>query len=286
MLIDLQLHSTNSDGYLTPTDLALFCKKRGVKAASLTDHNTVSGQEEFRRACKQHKIKVIPGMEMYVKMKNYRLNLLWYNFDIEDPEIHELLRESQNRRRVNVRHALERLVRRQYVADVNVILDRHNHYIPINHIIDSFYELNKQRIQRELGKKNIIEREIISYYFRNPDKTMMRESYTDIKRILKIRKKVGGQLVLAHPCKFRWIKEQTVELLKKVGLDGLEVLTPHHSWDAISYLQAITGQHKLIMTGGSDFHRFEEAKWYRIKSSWDYFAVDSKLLPGVQEIIG
>ena len=57
MLIDLQLHSTCSDGYLTPSEVAKTCRERGVKVASLTDHNTVSGQEEFARACKELKIK-------------------------------------------------------------------------------------------------------------------------------------------------------------------------------------------------------------------------------------
>ncbi len=46
MLIDLQLHSTYSDGRLTPTEAAKFAVSNNVKVASLTDHNTVGG---FRR---------------------------------------------------------------------------------------------------------------------------------------------------------------------------------------------------------------------------------------------
>jgi len=285
MLIDLQLHSTCSDGYLTPSEVAKTCRERGVKVASLTDHNTVSGQEEFARACKELKIKAVPGIELYVTLGHKHLNLLWYHFDVNDPELHNLLRDSQNRRRAGVRRALERLVNKGYLLDINALLDKQNHYIPINHVIDSFYALNKKRVQRELGKKNILETEIIRNYFRKTEKTKMHESYLDIKRVLKIKRRVGGQLILAHPCMFSWIKENTIQQLAQSGLNGLEVLSPHHSWEAVSYLQALADQYKLIMTGGSDFHRFEEQPWYNIKSAWDYFEIESKLLKEVEKII-
>ncbi|MFH1326462.1 MAG: PHP domain-containing protein [Candidatus Falkowbacteria bacterium] len=285
MLIDLQLHSINSDGYLTPLEIAKQCKQRNLKVASLTDHHTVSGQEEFKRACQQFKIKAIPGMELYVKLGNRHLNMLWYNFDVDNPELHKLLRDSQNRRRVATRKALEKLTQQRYVLDINSILDSHNHYIPINRAIDSFYALNKKRIQQELSRKNIIETEIIRHYFRNSQKTRMHESYISIERVIKLKKKIGGQLILAHPCKFIWIQEKIIRKLRIMGLDGLEVLSPHHSWEAVSYLQAIASQYKLIMTGGSDFHRFEKADWYKIKSSWSYFEIESKLLNRISEII-
>ncbi len=72
MLIDLQLHSTYSDGYLTPTELVDFVGRCNVKVASLTDHNTVGGLEEFKAAAKRKKIKVINGMEIYVKFNNHK----------------------------------------------------------------------------------------------------------------------------------------------------------------------------------------------------------------------
>ena len=166
------------------------------------------------------------------------------------------------------------------------IVDACNHYLPVNRIIDSFLALNKERIQKELNKKNILETEIIRAYFRNPQKTRLHESYIDISRVTKLKQKIGGQLVLAHPCLFHWVEEKIIRQLKSFGLDGVEVLSPHHSWEAISYLQAIADRHKLIMTGGSDFHRYEEQDWYAIKSSWSYFSIHSTLLSGVKKIIG
>jgi len=285
MLIDLQLHSINSDGYLDPTQVAGLCNDRGLKVVSLTDHNTVSGQEEFKRACKQFGIKTIPGMELYVTLKNRHLNLLWYNFDIDHPELHKILRETQNRRKSNARRVLQKLANKGYVMDINAVLDQHNHYLPINHIVDSFARLNKEKIKKEFGRKYVTSTEIIRHYFRSQNKVKLHESYINIERVFKLRKKVGGQLILCHPCRFHRIERDVLEKLTKMGLDGIETLSPHHSWNAISYLQALAEQYKLIMTGGSDFHLFEKDEYFKIRSSWDYFTIDSKMLKDISKII-
>jgi len=141
MLIDLQLHSTYSDGYLTPTELVKFIASKGVKVASLTDHNTVGGLDEFRQACRKYKIKPIVGLELYVKMGAKRFNLLWYNFDDKNPYLHEILRASQARRKNQVRLILKKLVKRGFKIKVDKILDKYNHYVPINHIANEIYFL-------------------------------------------------------------------------------------------------------------------------------------------------
>ena len=135
MLIDLQLHSTYSDGYLTPTELADFLLKNKVEVASLTDHNTVGGLDEFKLACRKNGIKPIAGMEIYVKLNHKKFNLLWYNFDDKNPGLHKLLRLSQVRRRNQIRRALIKLKKLGLIINENKILDKYGHYISLNHII-------------------------------------------------------------------------------------------------------------------------------------------------------
>ena len=45
-MIDLHLHSTHSDGTMTPSELVDRAAEIGLKAISLTDHDTVSGTDE------------------------------------------------------------------------------------------------------------------------------------------------------------------------------------------------------------------------------------------------
>lgn len=287
MLIDLQLHSTYSDGNLTPTELVKFMAEYGIKIASLTDHNTVGGVQEFREACKKYKIKPITGVEFYVKYKNHRFNMLWYNFDAKNPELHKLFRDSQIRRKKQVRRVLEKFLKMGFVIDVEKILDKYTHYVPLNGIIRDIRSVpaNLTKMKKECECQTPTESEIIKHYFRNPRVSVLQESYISLERILKHKKQIGGQLILNHPGKHRFVDEKLMGKLKKMGVDGVELLSPHHSYGAIIHIQHLARSFDFIETGGSDFHRSEDEN-YLLEKSWDYFRIDSELLRGVKKIIG
>lgn len=285
MLIDLQLHSTYSDGYLTPTEVVKMIAKKGVKVAALTDHNTVSGVDEFKRACKEYGVKAIVGLELYVKMGSKRFNMLWFNFDRKDSGLHKMLRNSQIRRRSRVRAILSKLNSLGFKISVDSILDQYNHYVPDNRIIDDIMKVrtNREKVRRELGP-HAREEEIIRSYFYNQKIGRLHESYIDIQQVLTLRKKIGGQLILNHPGKYNHMEKHFLQSLKVLGIDGIEVLSPHHSIGAVMYAQHMARKLGFIMTGGSDFHK-PEGNEAPIRDSWDYFRIDSKHLVGLEKII-
>ena len=287
MRIDLQVHSNYSDGYLSPSELVNFLAKQKVKVAALTDHNTVSGLEEFRAAARKAGIKPINGLELYARLNGRRFNILWYNFDPTRPELHDQLRESQFRRRRKFRRILEHLIRHGFKIKIDKTLDKYNHYVPINRIIDELLAVreNVYKIKKELNNDNPREEEIIKHYFYNRKFEILRESYINIERILRLRKRIGGQIVLCHPAKHQYIRKDLWVKLKKLGLDGVEVLSPHHSYNSIMQIQSLARELNFIETGGSDFHRFEG--WgFPIQYAGQYFTIDSDKLKGVNKIIG
>lgn len=287
MKIDLQLHSTYSDGYLTPTELAKQMNGLGVKAAALTDHNTVSGLGEFRKACAHYKIKVIPGLELYAKISSKRFNLLWYNYDPSHPALHDMLRESQIRRRQRIRRIMMRLADRGYKLDADKILDKYNHYVPINHVVEDIISQpgNMSRIKKDFELFAPREEDMIKKLFFDKEIGVLHESNINAEKIFALRKKIGGQLIYCHPGKYNMPTIELLTRLKKLGLDGLEILSPHHTYGAIVYLQDIATRLNLITTGGSDFHRLEGSA-HPIQHSGQYFAIDSNLLKGINKIIG
>lgn len=287
MLIDLQLHSTYSDGYLTPSQLADFLSANNIKIAALTDHNTVGGLDEFKLACQNKKIKTINGLELYVKAGHKKFNLLWYNFDQRDPELHNLLRTSQTRRRRQIRKGLIKLQRRGWQIDPSRLLDKFNHYLPLNHLIDRIFEIpaNKKIIIGKLNLANPSQDEILVNIFKNSAFAKINESYIGLKQIIKLRKKARGQLILNHPGKHNQLNRKFIATVKALGLDGLEVISPHHSIGAVMQAQRLAREYKLIMTGGSDFHRFEMAP-ARLKSCYNYFTINANYLTGIKKIIG
>ncbi|MCX6800148.1 MAG: PHP domain-containing protein [Candidatus Falkowbacteria bacterium] len=288
MKIDLQLHSTYSDGYMTPTELANFLVQNKVKVAALTDHNTVAGQHEFKHACRKLKLKYIIGIELYVKLNTKKFNILWYNLDASSPLLHKMLVATQIRRKAKVRKHLNILVDKfKFKLDIEKILDKYHHYLSINHIIDDILAIPKNRaiVKKVLGTNSPREIEIIKEFFYNKKLNhVMAESYINIGRILKMRKNIGGQIILNHPGKNNSLKKDLLIRLKKLGFDGIEVLSPHHSIGSIMYAQFIARELDFITTGGSDFHRLEGGK-YLTQSSNDYFNIDSDQLRGVGKII-
>jgi len=287
MLIDLQLHSIYSDGCLTPSEVAKFVAGQGVKVAALTDHNTVGGIDEFRNACEEYKIKPIAGLELYVKLHNWRFNLLWYNFDETDPDLHNILRNSQVRRRRTIRIALKRLLDKGFKMDLNKILDKYNHYVPINRVVDDFLSVsyNIRRVRRELGLKHPDKDDVIQEYFHSKETGILHNSYIDMDSIMELKKKIGGQLVLCHPAKSATLGRDFLLIIKRLGVMGLEKLSPHHSYNSIMIIQRLAREYGLLETGGSDFHCLEGGQ-APLQYSWQYYRVDSKLLRGVKKIIG
>ncbi|MCD4694293.1 PHP domain-containing protein [bacterium] len=285
MLIDLQIHSTYSDGYLTPTQVAIFLAKRGIKIASLTDHNTVGGQSEFKRVCAKKGIRVITGLELYVKKNHNVFNVLWYNFDHHSPELHKLLRESQMRRRRIMRRVLDRLEEDGFKISYK-ILDRYNHYVPSNYVAGDLLDNknNYEKVKKELGLDVVRAGDLIRNYFYRVGSRRLKNSYIGWKKIVELRDKIGGQLVLCHPAKGYMPKELVLKSLVDSGLDGIEKLSPHHSYEAIMRIQRFARKYNLAETGGSDFHLDERGN-YPVQRAWDYFRIDSDYLREVDRII-
>ncbi len=287
MRIDLQLHSIYSDGYLTPAQLAHFIKKEKIKVASLTDHNTLAGQIEFQKACRKERIKVVPGLELYVRVGSRKINILWYNYQVDSPELYKLLLETQKRRRQIMRQKLERLKKIGFHLNVEKILSHYPEYVPVNKVADEFFAVpyNRRKIKQDLGIKQPREEDLFIHYFFNKNLGVLRDARISLERVLKLRQKIGGQIIFCHPGHFNKLRGNIVEKLKKMGVDGLELLSPHHSHESVMYIQYLAQQFDFVTTGGSDLHKFEGPD-KKIRHPWQWFEIDSRNLRKVEKIIG
>lgn len=89
--IDLHSHSDHSDGVMYPKLLARTISEAGVKYAALTDHNTIVGLADFKKALISHGIGFIPGVELMTIHKSHVIHILAYGFDMYDLELNALL---------------------------------------------------------------------------------------------------------------------------------------------------------------------------------------------------
>lgn len=79
--VDLHCHSSLSDGDHSPAYVAHSIAAVGAEWAALTDHNTVSGQHQFRTVLEGRGVHSLVGLEMDARSPVGVLHLLGYGFD-------------------------------------------------------------------------------------------------------------------------------------------------------------------------------------------------------------
>lgn len=109
---DFHIHSTASDGKLTPKEVVEFSKERGVDIISLTDHNTTSGVEEAVRIGERCGITVVPGIELSTRYRGMRVHILGYFKDdnYKNKTFQEAIRLIKGRRVKGVKKLLKDIV--------------------------------------------------------------------------------------------------------------------------------------------------------------------------------
>lgn len=75
---DFHIHTTFSDGALTPREIVQKAKVRGLDIISITDHNSINGVHEAIIEGKKNGIKVIPGVEVSSRINDIRVHVLGY----------------------------------------------------------------------------------------------------------------------------------------------------------------------------------------------------------------
>lgn len=90
---DFHIHSTASDGSLTPKEIVLYAKKTGIDIIAVTDHNSTGGVGEAVEAGKEYGVSVIPGVELSTRYKGNSIHVLGYfkNTNYNDSDFQKVL---------------------------------------------------------------------------------------------------------------------------------------------------------------------------------------------------
>ncbi len=240
--IDLHLHSTASDGQYTPTELVQRAAARQVQVIALTDHDTMGGVQEALRAAESNRVMVIPGVEISTDVPGkYELHLLGYYCNLDDAPLQECLAVMRGSRVHRAREILTRLKQVGCVVSWERVLAlADGGTVGRPHIAQALVEGGyagsvHDAFQRYIGRN-------AQAYVPRP-KLLPREA---IQLILG----AGGVPVLAHP---QYLIERIPALVRD-GLAGLEVYYGSYSEPEKQFLARLAKKHRLIATGGSDFH--------------------------------
>lgn len=246
--IDLHVHSTISDGTMTPKELVFYAKEKGLTAFALTDHDTISGLDETISTGKQIDMEIIPGIELAAQYQNVELHILGYYIDYQDPYFIKELKywqKERERRNDQMIHRLNKLGFPITKKDLQLLSG--GKIITRAHYGKWFFKNGYVQNITEAFKK----------YIGSDCPGYVRRNLPTPKDCIQIIKQAKGIPVLAHPFLYGFSKSklyQVIQFLIQTGLEGLEAIYSLHTAEQEKTLRQIAKKHGLLITGGSDFH--------------------------------
>ncbi len=250
MWVDLHVHTSLSDGTLSPEEVIREAKGKGLSALAITDHDTLDGIDEAERAGELFGIMVIPGVEISVDLGEGRSShILGYGLDRRGNRFLDFLRKMRLSRVERNRAILEKL------RSLGLALD--------------LKEITHQGDEARVGRPHIAAAMVRKGYVRSVEEAFARylargaKAYVPRKRpsstqAIKVMREAGGVPVLAHPHTIGMEGLMELEIcigkLVREGLMGVEVLYPDAPFDIRRFLSDLCERWGLLKTGGSDFH--------------------------------
>lgn len=248
--IDLQLHTTYSDGRWSAEQLFDYLAEEGFGLVAVTDHDRVDTVERILQLGAQKSVFVIPAVEISAEWHGKMADVLCFGFDPHDQALRAIADQVRRRQKENAEQVYEELLRRGYqfprkeevlkvkggelrvAGDCGILLIKHDYVEDwsraLTLITDAGY----------------------------------REMKADLRQTVETAHQSGGIALIAHPG--RGLREPqeftyyTPDLLDQVRaeipLDGIEVYYPTHTPEMIAMYVSYVQQHDLLFSAGSDSH--------------------------------
>ena len=255
---DLHSHSTASDGTCPPAEVMRRARAAGLDVIALTDHDTVAGHEEARRALPRG-LTLLPGMELSCRLEGHSVHLLAYLFDPEHEELATELARIRGSREQRARAMVARL------AELGA---------PV-----TWEQVSALAGNGVVGRPHIARAMVAAGVIASPEQAFgpdwigaggrahVTRYALDPARAVALIRDAGGVTVLAHPrvAERGWtVPDDRIAGLAAAGLSGIEVRHPDHDPAQRAELQALADRLRLVAGGGSDDHG--ELTGYRIGS--------------------
>lgn len=247
MRCDLHIHSTASDGTLTPEEIVMLAKEQELIVA-LTDHNTVASVPCFLAAAKKHGVTAVAGIEVTTVHNGTELHLLGLFVSLEHlGGLLDMMKEVSRRKEQSNRDMVERLKTAGYDVDYEAIKaanpDGYINRVPVARaLMEKGYVASVEEAFKTLLSEKA------GFYIQTGGLAL-----TDAIAALR---RSGALPILAHP-----LQELTAQALRDTlpalidaGLVGIEAYHSAYTEENVAAALGIAEEFHLLVSGGSDFH--------------------------------
>jgi predicted metal-dependent phosphoesterase TrpH len=251
--VDLHLHTTASDGVMTPSEIVRYAKAKGLQAIAITDHDTIEGLEEGLSEGNRIAFEVIPGIEISAEHSPGSMHLLGFLIDMHHPLLNERLRHLQKARAERNPKIVEKL--NQLGIEV------------------TYEEVRKASGGGQVGRPHVAEvllekgyvrsfQEAFDRFLRKGAPAYVEKFRYTAKESIHFINEANGVAVLAHPNTLNMKGYSALENLLlglvKEGLKGIEVYYPEHNALEVAQYEKLAKRFGLLITGGTDYHGIEK----------------------------
>jgi len=253
--VDLHMHSSASDGVLSPADLVARAAANNLEVMALTDHDTLDGLAEATEAAADHGIRFTPGVEISVTWAGETLHLVGLGFDPQAAPLREALREMQRSRHRRAQEMNQALVDAGLPSVLEAALAFAGNPMLVG----------RTHFARALVAQGVCHhvQEVFDRYLTPNKPGYVPHQWARLSHAMSWIQGAGGTPVLAHPARYRLTETARWALLQEfLSLGGrtIEVSTGSHTQDDTRRYQQIALQWGLRASRGSDFHSPTESR--------------------------
>ena len=252
--VDLHVHTSASDGRLTPAATVALALERGVRVVAITDHDSTEGVDEALAAAEGRTLEVISGVEINTDTPKGEAHMLGYFVAPDHPRLQAQLAD---RRRARFERGFG-IVRKLRAMGMDISWER------VQEIAGAVEggAVGRPHVARALQERGYVastQEAFEKYIGRHGPAYVEYEKLTPEEAIAMIRG-AGGVAALAHPSTIEGL-DAYAEELKAAGLDGLECYYGQYPEETVLALVALADRLDLVATGGSDYHGSEEVTY-------------------------
>ncbi|MFP4158978.1 MAG: PHP domain-containing protein [Desulfobacterales bacterium] len=252
--IDLHIHSSASDGSLSPEQILSHALESGLAAIAITDHDTLEGSAAVLRQGIPDNLDFLTGVEISAEYPpgfdtSGSMHILGYGISPQNPHLNHLL-EKQQHARISRNPGI---IKKLNSLGIQVTLE----------------EIGAEAGRQEIARPHIASHLVRKGYAADVEDAFNRylakgkPAYVDKFKIPAEQAAAaidaaGGIAVLAHPGllpeSIKNCLEKFITTLKSMGICGIEVYYPGHGPEQISHYENLAEKFGLLVTGGTDFH--------------------------------
>lgn len=241
--IDLHIHTTASDGLLSPEKVVELAKELNLSALSIADHDTVNGYELAKEKAEELGIELIPAVELSIAYKKLDFHLLGYLIDYQDTAFKKKIESFRRERLIRG----EKMVEKLNELGVDLRIDTVK-------TIAKDASVGRPHLADALLKEEYVKsyNEAFARYLGYHAPAYVPKKYLTPQEGIELIHKVKGLAILAHPGTSH--RDELLPEFMEMGIDGIEAYHSQYDRFQTNHYVSWAKKYGLIYTGGSDCH--------------------------------